>query len=283
MNIAAIQTFLAVYRCGNLNRAAEELNVTQSAVTARLDALEAQLGARVLIRSRKGAELTKAGFAFLKQAELIWQSWEVARARVSLPRGMSRLCSLVVGPGLWQGLAAPWVADRRAAHPGTAFEIWSGLASDAARWLQSGLSDAALLPEPLSGGDLGTRLFASERLIQVASQPRDTCDWDPDYVFVDYGPGFRARHTEAWPQDNTANLSFNTPSRRSPISSTMADRPICPRRWPGPISTAARSLKSPARPNFSARPISAGANRASSFSHGSPARVHRSGFIADND
>lgn len=213
MNIAAIQTFLAVYRCGNLNRAAEELNVTQSAVTARLDALEAQLGAQVLIRSRKGAELTKAGFAFLKQAELIWQSWEVARARVSLPRGMSRLCSLVVGPGLWQGLAAPWVSDLRAAHPGTAFEIWSGLASDAARWLQSGLSDAALLPEPLSGGDLGTRLFASERLIQVASQPRDTCDWDPDYVFVDYGPGFRARHTEAWPQDNTANLSFNTPSR----------------------------------------------------------------------
>ncbi|MFU1478504.1 LysR family transcriptional regulator [Roseovarius sp. C7] len=156
MNIAAIQTFLAVYRCGNLNRAAEELNVTQSAVTARLDALETQLGARLLIRSRKGAELTKAGFAFLKQAELIWQSWEVARARISLPRGMSRLCSLVVAPGLWQGLAAPWVTDLRAQHSQTAFEIWTGLASDATRWLQSGLSDAALLAEPLSGADLDT-------------------------------------------------------------------------------------------------------------------------------
>ncbi|MFZ1727537.1 MAG: LysR family transcriptional regulator [Albidovulum sp.] len=44
MNIAAIQTFLSVVRTKNLNAAAAELNVTQSAVTARLDALEQALG-----------------------------------------------------------------------------------------------------------------------------------------------------------------------------------------------------------------------------------------------
>ena len=71
MNIATIETFLAVHRLGNLNRAAEELNVTQSAVTARLDALEASLGARLLNRSRKGATLTKAGYSFLEQADII--------------------------------------------------------------------------------------------------------------------------------------------------------------------------------------------------------------------
>ena len=211
MNITAIQTFLSVVRTRNLNRAADEMNVTQSAVTARLDALEAQLGAKLLIRSRKGAELTKAGFAFLDQAELIARTWENARARLSLPEGVTRLCSLVIEPGLWAGLAAPWVAELRATHGETAFEIWSGLASDAARWLQSGLSDAALLCEPLTGPDISTRLFSTEPLVQVATRPRPVMTWDPDYVFVDYGRAFRAHHAAAWPGDDTAGLSFSTP------------------------------------------------------------------------
>ena len=69
MKIAAIQTFLSVVRTRNLISAAEELNVTQSAVSARLDALEESLGQTLLVRSRKGAKLTKAGFAFLGQAK----------------------------------------------------------------------------------------------------------------------------------------------------------------------------------------------------------------------
>ena len=211
MNIAAIETFLAVYRTGHLNRAAGQLNITQSAVTARLDALEARLGARLLIRSRKGAELTKAGYAFLQEAELITRSWEAAQARLSLPRGVTRLCSLVVAPGFWTGLAAPWVEEMRADHPGTGFEVWTALAGDAARWLESGLSDAALLGSPLPGPDIASRLFATDTLVQVASRSRETMEWDPDYVFVDHGPAFRARHAETWPGEMTASLSFSDP------------------------------------------------------------------------
>lgn len=39
VNIAALQTFLAVVQTGNINRAAVQLNVTQSTVTTRLDPL----------------------------------------------------------------------------------------------------------------------------------------------------------------------------------------------------------------------------------------------------
>ena len=113
MNIAAIQTFLTVIRTGNLNRAAEQMNITQSAVTARLDALEQALGAKLLIRSRKGASLTKPGFAFLDQAEVIVRSWENARARTNLPRGVTRLFSFVCHPSLWSGLGEAWVNDLR--------------------------------------------------------------------------------------------------------------------------------------------------------------------------
>ncbi|WP_139837705.1 LysR family transcriptional regulator [Roseovarius litorisediminis] len=211
MNIAAIQTFLAVVRTRNLNRAAEELNVTQSAVTARLDTLEQSLGAKLLIRSRKGAMLTKAGYAFLESAEVIANTWQNARARTSLPQGVTRLFSFVCDPSLWSGLGETWVAELRATHPETATEIWSGLTPDAQRWLQSGLSDAALLPEPLTGPDFDSREFAADQLVQVATRPRAAMRWDPDYIFVDYGPAFRTQHAQAWPGDDTAALSFSNP------------------------------------------------------------------------
>ena len=209
MNIAAIQTFLAVVRCRNLNRAAEQLNVTQSAVTARLDTLEQALGAQLLVRSRKGATLTKAGFAFLEQAEVIARTWDNARARANLPRGVTRLFSFVCDPGLWPGLGQRWIDAIRAHHPETAIEIWAGLARDAETWLQSGMSDAALLPEPVIGAGIEHREFASDRLILVTTDP-DT-PWQRHHIHVDYGPLLRARHAEDWPTDDTAALAFSTP------------------------------------------------------------------------
>lgn len=211
MNISAIQTFLTVVRTGNLNRAAEQLNVTQSAVTARLDTLEQSLGARLLIRSRKGASLTKPGYAFLEQAEVIVRSWENARARTSLPRGVTRMFSLVCHPTLWSCHGANWLAQVRRSHQGTAFEVWAGLQGDARRWLQSGMSDAALLPEPLSEPGIETREFDTDRIVQVATRPRSRTEWDPSYVYVDYGPAIRAQHAQTWPGEDTAASSYSSP------------------------------------------------------------------------
>ncbi len=211
MNIAAIETFLAVVRTGNLNRAAEQLNITQSAVTARLDVLEQALGAKLLLRSRKGASLTKPGFAFLEQAEVIVRSWENARARTNLPRGVTRIFSLVCHPTLWGGLGAAWMTNLRGSHTETAFEVWAGLAGDARKWLQSGMSDAALLPEPLSEPGLVTREFATDRIVQVATHPREAVKWDSNYVYVDYGPAIRVEHAELWPVEDTAGSSYSNP------------------------------------------------------------------------
>ena len=44
MNLSTIETFLAIAECGQLNRAAKRLHVTQSTVTTRLNSLESELG-----------------------------------------------------------------------------------------------------------------------------------------------------------------------------------------------------------------------------------------------
>jgi DNA-binding transcriptional LysR family regulator len=211
MNITAIQTFLSVVRTKNLNVAAAELNVTQSAVTARLDALEQVLGQKLLVRSRKGATMTKAGFAFLEQAGVIVRAWENAKAKISLPRGFTGLFSFVCDPALWSSQGKGWIEHAQSDHPDTAFEIWSALAPQAQTWLQSGMSDAALMGEPVAGMGFGSRVIATERLVHVSTVPRRAVAWDRGYVYVDYGPSVRALHAEAWPGDETAQMSFSNP------------------------------------------------------------------------
>jgi len=209
LNILAIQTFLTVYRLGNLNRAAEELNITQSAVTARLDALDNTMGTALLNRSRKGATLTKAGYGFLEQADIIVRMWQTAKARVTLPTGVTQLFSFVCEPSLWTGRARDMVHGWRMENSDIAFEVWRASAKEASDWLVSGMSDAALMTTPLPGGDIEHRIVDHEKILQVSTRAREARTWDPDYIFVDYGHAFRAWHAETWPGDELARMAFS--------------------------------------------------------------------------
>ena len=65
---AQIKTFLGVARLGSFRRAADELCVTQAAVTSRIKGLEEYLGFTVFHRHRRGAELTEQGERFIEYA-----------------------------------------------------------------------------------------------------------------------------------------------------------------------------------------------------------------------
>ncbi|MEM9477984.1 MAG: LysR family transcriptional regulator [Pseudomonadota bacterium] len=208
MNITAVQTFLAVVESGNLNKAAERLNVTQSTVTARLDALDAAFGQPLLVRSRRGAQLTRAGFAFRPHAETLLRSWDQAHNAVGLPSGFSALFSFACEVDLWASAGKAWFNEARQAHPDLAFEAWPASLDELKSWLASGLTDAALSTEPLAGYGITSREYACERLVQVSTTPRDAQPWHPDYVYVDHGAEFRRQHSQTWSTDQTASVTY---------------------------------------------------------------------------
>ncbi|MGB5212322.1 MAG: LysR family transcriptional regulator [Anderseniella sp.] len=210
MNLVALKTFLAVVQTGNLNKAADLLNVTQSTVTARLDALDTELGQALLVRSRKSAQLTKAGFAFQRHAELMMRTWEQGRKAVGLPSGFSGMVSLATHDELWAGLGERWIDLAQALHKDIAFEAWPGEHAETGRWLNSGLVDAAITLLPVTGDDITSCELGRDRLVQVSSQPRPAMEWDDNYIFVDLGVDFRRRHSLAWPTDNTARTAFGS-------------------------------------------------------------------------
>ncbi len=63
--LVGLQAFEATARLGSVSRAALELSLTQSAVSRQLQALEAQVGAELFLRSRKRLLLTEAGAGYL--------------------------------------------------------------------------------------------------------------------------------------------------------------------------------------------------------------------------
>jgi len=69
VEIGQVEAFLAVGTFGGFRRAADALNVTQPAVSARIKALEASLGVALFERGRGGLSLSPEGRAFTVRAD----------------------------------------------------------------------------------------------------------------------------------------------------------------------------------------------------------------------
>ena len=94
MDIDQARTFLAIADTGSFHAAAQRLNLTQTAVSARVRALEDQLGRRLFVRNKAGARLTAAGGHFMRHANALVHVWERARRQVALPAGRHHLLSI---------------------------------------------------------------------------------------------------------------------------------------------------------------------------------------------
>ena len=77
-----VRYFVAVAEFGTVSRAAQELSISQSAVTEGVKDLEAHLGVKLFERRRRGLDATHQGHIFLRHAKAILT--EVANAETSL-------------------------------------------------------------------------------------------------------------------------------------------------------------------------------------------------------
>ena len=68
MNISQVLDVLAVAKYQNFSRAAEQLRITQPAVSHQINTLEDELGVKLFHRTSKSVRLTQEGFLFLQYA-----------------------------------------------------------------------------------------------------------------------------------------------------------------------------------------------------------------------
>jgi DNA-binding transcriptional LysR family regulator len=88
LDLGQLEAFVQVANQRSFSRAAEALFLTQPSVTARIQALERDLGERLFERSGRGIRLTEVGECFLPHAERVLQSLNAGRDAIDSLRNL---------------------------------------------------------------------------------------------------------------------------------------------------------------------------------------------------
>ena len=193
------RTFLTVVAAGNFVNAAERLHVTQSTVSARIHALEDQLGCRLFVRNKAGATLTAAGRQFQKHAGTLVRTVEQARHDVGIPRGFRAAITVGGRFGLWEQLLLKWLALMRETAPDVSVRAEIGMEADLMQGLIEGRLDVGVMYSPHSRPGLKIEPLLEERLVLVSTNPDHGPEPGPGYVYIDWGPEFYAKHSASFP------------------------------------------------------------------------------------
>lgn len=199
MDITLARTFLAIAAGGSFLRASEQLHVTQTAVSARVKALESQLGRALFVRNKAGATLTPAGEEFLPHAAALIQVWERARLQVAMPRGRSAVLSVGCEASLWDPLMLHWLLWMRPRAARLALRAEVGQPAELLARVANGTLDVAVLYAPQQRPGLRIDLLLDEKLVFVTTARGGRLPAAGNYVHVDWGPDFAAQFALAYP------------------------------------------------------------------------------------
>lgn len=208
MDINAFKTFLEVAKTCHFGRAANNLCVTQSAISARIKALEESLGTELFIRERSNIHLSPSGEALLIHASSIVDMWNRARQEVSLPNGMQY--SLNVGglPGLWDILLQGWLNQVLQGQPNLAVNADIYSADVLVEKVLNRSIDLAFLYDAPHSPQLKSLVFSKINLRLVSSQPNIDVEeaLQDRYIYVDWGTYFGVQHAAEFPSSSIAKL-----------------------------------------------------------------------------
>lgn len=200
MHIDQIRTFLEIAETGNFNRAARNLNVTQSTVSARIRTLEERLGQRLFTRGTGGVRLTTAGERLRRYALNLQRLWLRAEQEVGLPPGYRAVLGIGSQFSLWDRLIRRWIPWMRRHAPDVALRVEADYSTSLMRQIADGVLDIGVLYQPRETPGVASEELMIEELIMVSTRPEADGDrWREDYVFVDWGRAFRIAHAGAFP------------------------------------------------------------------------------------
>ena len=208
MDIAAARTFLEIVKTGSFVRAAANLNITQTAVSARIRVLEEQLDRQLFVRNKAGARLTPAGDQFLHYATTMVQIWERALHQVAMPAGRENVVTVGGEHSLWNPLLLNWLVWMRGECSDVAIRAQIDVPERLIDQVQEGVLDLAVVYAPPHRTGIVTELLIDEKLVAVTTAERGDPSSD-DYVYVDWGSEFRNSHHAAFPDAPSPVLSVN--------------------------------------------------------------------------
>ncbi|KQN02343.1 LysR family transcriptional regulator [Sphingomonas sp. Leaf230] len=201
MTLEQLRIFVGVAEREHMTRAAEALNVTQSAASAAIAALEARHGVPLFHRVGRGIELSEAGRMFLVDARAVLgraASAELALAEYAgLERGTLRLVASQTIAGYW---LPRQLAAFHARYPAISIELAIDNTEGAAARVLDGAVELGFVEGVIDEPALAHWTVANDRMVLVSDRAADTIDEDwiraARWIVREQGSGTRSSFEE---------------------------------------------------------------------------------------
>jgi DNA-binding transcriptional LysR family regulator len=202
MELRQLQYFVAAAKAEHFTRAAQRLNIVQSALSSSIRALEEELNAQLFVRTTRKVRLTAAGRVLLEKAEIVLAATRDAKEAV---HAVTQAKAGKLNIGTVQGLPAfldlpALLAGFHQRHPQIEVRLIQGGAAHLLEKVRNGALDLAFLPMFEPRPDIATAMVACEELAIICSENHPLASHEAaslgeiaSYHFVDFEPDWGTR------------------------------------------------------------------------------------------
>jgi len=198
MDIELIKTFLEVKDCRHFGKAAENLYLTQAAISTRVRQLERYFGVTLFHRARNNIQLTLAGERLVPHAESMLNTLRMAKQDVALASEQVTQISIAGTPNTWDVFIHDAISKIYINQPHISLiaEILSR--EQLTRQLLERTLDVAILFDPPKVEELKIESLYMFKLIPVTTfqnkiaSPSDI----KRYIMIDWGSSFINWHAK---------------------------------------------------------------------------------------
>ncbi len=208
MDTELLKTFLEVQKTRHFGRAAENLFLTQSAVSFRVRQLEGLLGVSLFERQRNNIHLTRAGERLVPYAESILEAWKQAQQEVG--QGGEQQLQLALGgtPNIWDAYLQDGLGEIARVFPNLALRAEVLDTAALVRAVLEHTLDLAVVFDLPKTSELAVHRLGDVKLDLVASRPGVSAEraMDEGVVMLDWGSAFNQRQVRMFTRTLTPRL-----------------------------------------------------------------------------
>ena len=151
VNLELYRVFYTVAKCGSLTRAAEELYISQPAVSQSIKQLEIQLGTTLFNRTHRGMELTEqGGKLILGEVERALQLFNEAEKRIEQTKtAASGTIRIGASDTIFEYFLADKIVEFHERFPSVKIELMADFTPDTIEKLKADKCDVAFVNLPI--------------------------------------------------------------------------------------------------------------------------------------
>lgn len=170
MDLSLLRSLVSVADAGAITEAANQLGLTQPALTRRIQHLEEEFGAPLLSRSRKGAQLTELGRLVENEARVLIDRYDSLKREVASHRSVEGGTVRIGGGATAVSFVLPdAIAQFQRDFPRVHFHVKEASSSEIASDVANGRLELGLVTQPVRTTGLEIKPMLDDHIVLIAA------------------------------------------------------------------------------------------------------------------